>query len=249
MQQTHIFIIGYRILRVLTHTLLGILIVAVSWPLTQEKTRKKLTKWWCGKLLNCFNIQVFLFGEIPQDNTTNNMVLANHVSWVDIYALNSVLPLQFIAKSDINQWPILGYLVRKSGTIFINRSSRQDTSRIVKITTDRLVTGANVGFFPEGTTTDGTSLAHFKSSLIQAAINANAVIRPVAIRYPLSNGNTNTEMAYAGETTLGESMMRILKQKKPIVELYFLTPINAQSNNRQALTQLAFHNIAQQLNL
>jgi 1-acyl-sn-glycerol-3-phosphate acyltransferase len=236
-------------LRILTHTLIGIFIIATSWPFVAETTRKKLTKWWCRKLLHCFNMQVVVFGEPPQATASHNMFVANHVSWADIYALNSVIPLQFIAKSDINQWPILGYLVRKSGTIFINRSSRKDTSRIVALTAERLLAGGNVGFFPEGTTTDGTSLAHFKSSLIQAAINANATIRPVAIRYPLSNGSVNTAMAYAGETTLAESIIRVLKQKNPVATLYFLSPIDAQSNNRQAITQLACKNIAQQLSL
>ena len=249
MEKTNSFIIAYRIIRILSHILLGILIIAVSWPFTEEKTRTKLTKWWCRKLLKYFNISTVTFGDPPQDNTSNNMFLANHVSWADIYALNSILPLQFIAKSDINNWPILGYLVRKSGTIFINRSNRKDTSRIVETTTERLIAGGNVGFFPEGTTTDGTSLAHFKSSLVQAAINANAQLRPVAISYPLANGGINTEMAYAGETTLGESMMHVLKQKKPMVELHFLTPIDAQSANRQTLTELAYKVIASTLKL
>lgn len=249
MQKTNSFIIGYRIVRILSHTLLGILIIAVSWPFIEEKTRTKLTKWWCRQLLHCFNITVVTYGEPPQDNTSNNLFLANHVSWADIYALNSTLPLQFIAKSDINNWPILGYLVRKSNTIFINRSNRKDTSRIVETTTQRLLAGGNVGFFPEGTTTDGTRLAHFKSSIVQAAINANAQLRPVAIRYSLPNGGINTNMAYAGETTLGESMMHVLNQKNPTVELHFLTPIDAQSANRQALTQLAFEGIATTLKL
>lgn len=249
MQKTNSFIIGYRLFRILTHTLLGILIVATSWPITEEKTRVALTKWWCRKLLKCFNITVVTFGELPLANTSNNMFLANHVSWVDIYALNSIMPLQFIAKSDINHWPILGYLVRKSGTIFINRSSRKDTSRIVETTTQRLLAGANVGFFPEGTTTDGTSLAPFKSSIVQAAINAGAKLRPVAIRYPLPNDGINTQMAYAGETTLGESMMNVLSQKKPMVELHFLMPIDTQLDNRQLLTQSAFESITKTLSL
>lgn len=249
MQKTNSFIIAYRIIRILSHILLGILIIAISWPFTEEKTRTTLSKWWCRRLLKCFNIITVVFGEPPQDNASNNMFLANHVSWADIYALNSILPLQFIAKSDINNWPILGYLVRKSGTIFINRSNRKDTSRIVETTTERLMAGGNVGFFPEGTTTDGTSLAQFKSSLVQAAINAKAQLRPVAIRYPLPNGGINTEMAYAGETTLGESMMHVLKQKKPMVELHFLTPIDAQSANRQTLTELAYKGISSALKL
>jgi 1-acyl-sn-glycerol-3-phosphate acyltransferase len=247
LQKTNSFIIGYRIVRILILLLLGILIIAVSWSFTEEKTRTKLTKWWCQKLLRCFNLTTVLFGAPPQDQASNNMFLANHVSWADIYALNSILPLQFIAKSDINHWPILGYLVRKSGTIFINRSNRKDTSRIVEMTTKCLLAGGNVGFFPEGTTTDGTSLAHFKSSIVQAAINANAQLRPVAIRYPLPNGGINTKMAYAGEMTLGKSMMHVLKQKNPTVELHFLTPIDTQSANRQALTQSAFESIASAL--
>ncbi len=176
------------------------------------------------------------------------MFLANHISWIDIHALNSVLPLQFIAKSDINQWPVFGYLVRKSGTIFINRESRKDTARIVETTANSLLAGGNVGFFPEGTTTDGSTLAHFKSSIVQAAINANADLRPVAIYYPLPNGKPNTAMAYAGETTLGESMHHVLNLKKPIVELHFLPPISVKNESRQTLTKAVFERIANQLN-
>ena len=188
-------------------------------------------------------------GTLPQANLANSMFLSNHISWVDIYALNSIIPLQFIAKSDINNWPILGYLVRKSGTIFIDRNSLKDTARIVKTTASHLITGSNVGFFPEGTTTDGTSLARFKSSIVQAAIDANAMLHPVAIRYPLPNGDINTAMAYAGETTMGQSMLNVLKQKSPVVELHFLAPISPQTANRQTLTLAAFEGISAQLNL
>jgi 1-acyl-sn-glycerol-3-phosphate acyltransferase len=177
------------------------------------------------------------------------MFLANHISWADIHALNSIIPLQFIAKSDINNWPVLGYLARKSGTIFINRGSRKDTSRIVETTSQNLVTGGNVGFFPEGTTTDGTYLSHFKSSIVQAAINTNGTLHPVAIRYPLPGGGVNTQVAYAGDTRLSESINNILKQKEPVVELHFLSPINAQSANRQTLTKKVFEAISSQLNL
>jgi len=177
------------------------------------------------------------------------MFVANHISWVDIYAINSVIPLRFIAKSEISNWPILGYLVRKSGTLFINRSSRKDAARIVKITTQSLQDSDNVGFFPEGTTTDGTHLVKFKSSILQAAVEANATVWPIAIYYSQPDGSVNTQMAYAGDTTMGESMISILKQKDPVVELHFLTPISTHQSDRQAVTQVAFERIAKQLNL
>lgn len=228
---------------------MGLCVVASIWSLSKRKTRLSLTKWWCKKLVSHFGVHVVTYGKLPNENLSNTMFLANHVSWIDIHALNSILPLQFIAKSDINNWPVLGYLVRKSGTIFINRASRKDTARIVSTTTEQLEMGGNIGFFPEGTTTDGTFLAHFKSSIVQAAINANAMLHPVAIRYPLTKGGINTKMAYAGDTTLGECMMHILKQKKPIVELHFLEPIDSQKANRQVLTKIAHEAIASTLNL
>ena len=236
-------------IRILAHFVVGLLIVASIWSFSQQKTRTKLTKWWCQKLLRCFGITLITHGKQPDAATSNTMFIANHVSWIDIYALNSVTPLQFIAKSDINQWPIVGYLVRKSGTIFINRDSRKDTARIVDTTAEALSQGGNVGFFPEGTTTDGTSLSHFKSSIVQAAINAKSTLFPVAIRYPLPNGGCNTDIAYAGDMTMGESMMNTIKQKNSIVELHFLPTIDIKAENRQQLTQAAFESISQTLNL
>jgi 1-acyl-sn-glycerol-3-phosphate acyltransferase len=229
--------------------MLGISIVATFWSLCKRKTRTKLTKWWSKKLIKHFGVEVVTHGKLPDDGLSNTMFLANHISWLDIYALNSIIPLQFIAKSDINNWPVLGYLVRKSDTIFINRDSRKDTSRIVVTTTENLVAGGNVGFFPEGTTTDGTLIARFKSSIVQAAINANSTLLPVAIRYPLPNGGINTDIAYAGDTSMGEAMMNVLKQKKSIVEIHFLAPINSPTANRQTLTKTAFEVISSQLNL
>lgn len=227
---------------------MGISVVATIWPFAKKLTKIKLIKWWSKKLLKYFAIQIIATGNIPDSHLSNTMFLANHVSWADIYALNSILPLQFIAKSDINNWPILGYLVRKSGTIFINRSSRKDTARIVDTTTDNLLAGGNIGFFPEGTTSDGTTLLRFKSSIVQAAINAKSPLHPVAVRYPLPGGGINTDMAYAGDTTMGEAMTHALKQKLSIVELHFLTPILPNAN-RQQLTQMAFESISSKLAL
>jgi 1-acyl-sn-glycerol-3-phosphate acyltransferase len=177
------------------------------------------------------------------------MFVANHISWTDIHSLNSIVPVRFIAKIEIKSWPIFGYLVSKSGTLFINRSIRKDATRIVDMTTESLKEQDNVCLFPEGTTTDGTHTLAFKSSIIQAAIDANATIWPVAIYYPLPDGKPNINMAFAGETTMLESMKMILRMRSPVVELYFLDPISCSGHTRQSVTNLAYQAIIHQLKL
>ncbi len=153
------------------------------------------------------------------------MIIANHISWLDIHAINSILPLTFIAKSDIKNWPVLGYLISKGNVLFIERGKRHHATRIVDITTRHLKTGDNLCLFPEGTTTDGTTIMPFKGSVVQSAIAAQSTIWPLAIRYPHPAGGINTALAYAGETTMAQSMRQLLRQKRPVVELHFLTPI------------------------
>lgn len=249
MQQTTSLTRTYRITRIVIHTLVGIGITAFVFPFTNKSWRLALTQWWCKSLLNCFNIKVITHGKTPDPNTSNSMFVANHISWVDIHSISSIIPLRFIAKIEVESWPVFGYLVSKSGTLFINRNIRKDASRIIEITTKSLADGDNVCFFPEGTTTDGTHILPFKSSIVQAAINTNAKIFPVAIFYPLPDGKPNIEAAYAGETTMPESMLKILKLKKPIVELHFLAPIDCEGHTRQLATKLAFEAINAKLEL
>jgi len=234
----------YRIGRIFTHTIAGVIIASSVLPLASKPLKLRIIKWWCTSLLAAFNIRVISHGHIPQahESLKTTMFVANHISWTDIHALNSIVTLRFIAKSEIRSWPVFGYLTSKANALFIDRAKRQDAARIVNTAAQSLESGDNLCFFPEGTTTDGTEIKHFKSSLIQAAIQANATIYPVAIHYPNPNGSTNTGVAYAGETTMRESMLQILSQKHPVVELHFLAPIiiaelAEQDKDRRVLTQ------------
>lgn len=239
-QQTNALVKYFRISRIIVHTLIGFFIAGLVLPLVSKAIRLRLIKWWCKHLLGTFNIRVISKGHIPPAHAIyRTMFIGNHISWADIHALNSLVPLRFIAKSEIKDWPIFGYLAKKANALFIDRSKRHDAARIVDATVQSLQAGDNLCLFPEGTTTDGTELKPFKSSLIQAAILAQAVIWPVAIRYPRADGTANTEMAYAGETTLPESLQAALNQKNPVIELTFLAPIDVKAlatPDRRALT-------------
>jgi 1-acyl-sn-glycerol-3-phosphate acyltransferase len=242
----------YRISRILIHTTTGLTIAAFLLPFIQKKTKLSLIKWWCGGLLRAFNIKVVTFGDLPAPSIQGVMFVANHISWSDIHALNSLIPLRFIAKSDIKNWPVFGYLIQKADTLFIDRNKRQEAGRIVDITAESLKSGDNLCFFPEGTTTEGISpqgalVLPFKSSVLQAAISASTQVWPVAIKYVNADGSINTAMAYAGETTLIASMNQVLLQKNPVVELHFLQPIHANGQNRRDLTQTSYDAILTKL--
>ena len=247
MPNTSSLIRGWRITRVVIHVLTGITLTALVVPLCSQRIRLALTRWWCRRLLHCFNITLTTSGTLPDASTRSVLFVANHISWTDIYAINSILPVRFIAKMEINDWPVLGYLVRKSGTIFINRGRQRDAARVIEVAKDALVQGDNLCVFPEGTTTEGCSVLPFKSSLIQSAIDASAMIAPVVIRYPLPDGSPNLAAAYAGETTMAESMRAFLNMRAPAVHLHFCQPISATGMTRQSLAEQAHAEISNML--
>lgn len=246
---SHLIIRIYRILRIFFHTITGLIIAAAILPMLNKASKQSLIKWWCGGLLRAFHIKVITSGNLPPTSTSGVMFVANHVSWADIHALNSQIALRFIAKAEIKNWPVFGYLAQKTDALFIDRGKRQIAGKIVGITATSLAEGDNLCFFPEGTTTDGKQVLAFKSSVLQAAINANTTVWPVAIRYVNLDGSINTEMAYAGETGLVESMQQIIKQRNAVVELHFLTPIHANNQNRRDLTQQTYDAIVTKLAL
>ncbi|MEI6228038.1 MAG: lysophospholipid acyltransferase family protein [Methylophilaceae bacterium] len=246
----------YRISRISTHTLAGVFLVALVLPLSSKNIKSLIIKWWCKRLLAAFNIRVLCTGNVPLKHAPfkKTMIVANHISWTDIHALNSLVALRFVAKDDIKNWPVFGFLMRGANTLFIERGKRQDAGRIVNVAAISLMSGDNLCFFPEGTTTDGSEIKPFKSSLMQAAIDSNASIQPVAIRYPGLNGSINTNIAYAGETTMLESMQQLLLQKNPLVELHFFSPIQIEeltedNKDRRALTLQIQQQIQQKLGL
>ncbi len=193
------------------------------------------------------NIRIITSGQTPHAGTAGKLFVANHISWVDIHALNSVSPLHFVAKSEIRKWPVFGFLATRAGTLFIDRNDRKGAIHIIEALKAHLGEGMNACYFPEGTTTDGTHILPFKGSILQAALSAQTEVIPVAIRYPLSDHQLDTRMAYAGDTTLLESIRNILGIPNPIVELHFLEPIVAAGQNRQEINQLARQAISQKL--
>lgn len=246
-RHTTILTRAFRITRLVIHILYGLFIAGVLLPRTNAQWRNRLISRWCRELLAVLNIRLITHGTLPAANVTGIMFVANHVSWADIHALNSVHAVRFVAKSEIRGWPVFGWIAEKVNTLFTERTRRHDAGRMVEITADSLRAGDCICFFPEGTTSDGTGLGAFKGSLMQAAIDANAQIWPVAIRYPQADGSVNREMAYYGNMSLLQSMQQVWAQPAPAVELHFSPPISTAGLERRELSLLARQAIAQSL--
>lgn len=129
------------------------------------------------------------------------LVVANHVSWLDIFVLSSLYPSSFIAMKEIQNWPIIGKMVRNAGAVFIDRSNRRDIDPINAAISHTLEKGGNVCFFPEARTTLGNNILPLKAALFQAAINSQAGVLPVAMRY-YSSGQRTEETSFSGVNLL-----------------------------------------------
>lgn len=226
-----------RLFRLLLHVLWGILqsIVYPHFPL--DKQHRMMQNWAAG-ILKILNIRLQTIGNKPGPDIQRALLVANHVSWLDICVMITVCPTQFVAKSEIRDWPVIGFLCRRVGTLFIKRAKRSDTLRINQDISHVLKKGERVCIFPEGRTSDGAQIRHFHASLLQSAIDAQAMIYPVAIRYLDNNGQISEAAAYTN-VTLIESLRNILKQPYIEAVLMFSDAIPGKNKNRRELTRLA----------
>jgi 1-acyl-sn-glycerol-3-phosphate acyltransferase len=171
---------------------------------------------WSKELLAILNVTLVLKGGQP----ALGLVVANHVSWLDILVMNASHPVRFLSKSDVKAWPLLGRLIEGSGTLFIERSKRRDALRVVQTITRYLRDGHRIAVFPEGTTNDGINVLPFHGNLIQAALDAPCPVTPVGIRYlDAVSGTRSMAPTYVDDDTLLSSVWRTLRQGRLLAEV------------------------------
>ena len=233
-----------RALRLGLHLSRGLATVLLVYPFLCQSWRLRLKQRWSRQLLDILAVRIDarLDGVVP-----GSLFVANHVSWLDIFALNAVCPLAFVAKSEVRDWPVIGWLVAHTDTLFIRRGSRRDAVDACAELAGRLRAGCDVAIFPEGTTTDGTRVLAFRTALLQAAIDAQRPLQPIAIAYDDVIGRRTTIPAYAGETTMLESLAAILACRGLTVRLRATPALTAESLSRRQLAQTAHDAIAEAL--
>lgn len=174
-------------------------------------------------------------------SVTGTLVVANHVSWLDIFAMSALFPSSFIAKQEISNWPVLGKMGRNAGTVFINRNSRKDVEPINQAITAALKNGQNVSFFPEAKTSSGMDVLPFKAALFQSALDSGAPVQTVVLRYYDHLGRRTTMPSYA-DVNLLTSLWRVVSMPELHIHVDFGKPITSeeyQGQDRFALKEAA----------
>lgn len=216
------------------------LIEAVGIPRTVRFRIVRVWFWWLARV--CMRMRITRHGKMAPGGM---FIASNHVSWTDIPILGSHKPVIFLSKAEVGRWPVIGQLTKAGGTLFIERGGG-DTAKITSDIIVRLDQGASVLIFPEGTTTLGSSVKRFFPRLFAAAIESEAMVQPVAIRYRgKDEGGTSRLAAYIDDDSFLQTMARVLAEPYVDVEVHFLEPISAAGKERKQLASEVQSRIAE----
>ncbi len=152
------------------------------------------------------------------------LLVANHVSWLDILVLAAEAPLTFVSKSDVRHWPIIGWMAAQSGTLFLDRRGTRGLRHSMSEIEARISAGEQVVVFPEGTSTPGHDVLPFHPSLFGCAVRTDRPVQAVGIRYE-AEGGVAREAAYCGDDVFVLSLLRLLRHERSVLaRIWFRDP-------------------------
>jgi 1-acyl-sn-glycerol-3-phosphate acyltransferase len=229
---------AYRLARAALHVVEGLATTAFVFPFASAPTRKRMIQRWSRRLLSIFSVTLEHSGAALAHNGPI-VIVANHISWLDIFVVLAHQPSRFIAKSEIRRWPVIGLLVTSVGTLYVDRTRRRDAARINDVVRDALASGDVVALFPEGTTTFGEDVLPFHGSLLQPVIDADGHVVPAAIRYYDEHGARSEAPAYVGDTSLMDSLRALVRARRSHVRLHLEPPFHAGGRHRREVAREA----------
>lgn len=235
--------------RVLAHVLAGVFTLSLIFPFISQSQKERKIQLWSKRLLRIFKLKLVVTG-LEQVTSSPALFAANHISWLDIHAINACKPIRFVAKSEVRSWPIFGWMAKQLGTVFIRRDSARHARQVVEQMAGVLKT-ESICIFPEGTSTNGAQVFPFKPNLFESALTAKCPIYPLSIRYMDPRTGLMTDSpAFIGDMGLLESMSRVIASRGVTVHLQFLSPYcesDIGESGRKAVAAYCQESIAQTL--
>lgn len=228
-------------LRLAAHILLGLTLTLFVYPLRSPSRRQQIRQRWSRRLLAIVGVRLEHEGERVQPGC---LLVANHVSWLDIFVVNALAPAAFVSKAEVRNWPVIGVLAARNETVFLMRGSRGH-ARIINAEVGAILdAGRNVALFPEGTTTDGSHVLHFHAALLQPAVESGHPVQPLAISYLDTEGKHSLAPAYTGDTSLLACLIAIISSRSLIASISVGSPLPTRNGlHRKEVARLARESI------
>lgn len=218
-------------------------IQAVCSPVRSKSVRDRIKLRWLKGFGAILNLHVIKDGGVSEKGL---FLVCNHISWLDIIVLGHCIPGCFVAKSDIANWPVIGYLSKQAGTIFIRRGDKQQIHKTAEKMAWQFRQNGNVIAFPEGTTTSGDEVLDFHASLFQPALLTKSAIQPAVIQYVAA---AREAAPFIGDDEFLPHLLRILALDKIEVRLSLLPVIDGLGKNRNAVCVEARNRIAEAISM
>ena len=232
-----------RLLLVGLHLLYGALLVATLFRFGDHLWRQRLIRTWSRRLLTLLNIRVESVGG-DLAHIEGGLLVGNHISFIDIYVINALLPCGFVAKSELAQWPLIGWLCRHTDTVFIERGSRKAAHRTQQHMRQALGAGRRLAIFPEGTTTAGDRLLPFHGALFQSAIDAAVPVHAIALSYHRTDGARSAAPAYIDDLSLVDCLLSVLQAGGLVARVTLAASFVPPLPDRRPLAHRAHHAVA-----
>jgi 1-acyl-sn-glycerol-3-phosphate acyltransferase len=235
----------FRLVRAVLHGFHGLAIALVAFPRLDVAARLERIRWWSAKMLRVLGVDHVVDGEPA---IAAGLIVANHVSWLDIMAVHAVVPeARFVSKADVKAWPLVSRLVDAGGTLYLERERKRDALRVVHAVAASLTAGQTVAIFPEGTTSTGHGLLPFHANLLQAAVATASSVQPIALRYSDSTHAVSEAVEFVGRTTILESLWGTACGDGIVVRLAVLPARDASGADRRELARRLQADIASAL--
>ena len=245
-----IIFLSTRLPLIFIHILIG-LIILIFFPKSTiglKPVHHKISQYWMKVLIFLFGLKIISKGII---SNKAKAFVSNHISFLDIIVLNSIVPSNFIAKSEIKKWPIIGRLASKTGTIFINRGNSNDNDNVIKSMKHYLDKNKNIIFFPEGRIGNGVKIKKFHSKLFNSIAHTKSNLQSIFIRYPVdypSDKSSDDSVCWADKSqTLLKISLRCLSRKNTIVVLCFGEVINTSMSDAYELAKKSANSVSSSL--
>ena len=222
----------------------GLAAAAVIFPFAPRSARLSLRRRWARGMLHAIGLELHVEGEAIAPGA---LIVANHVSWLDVLVLASRAPAVFVAKSEVRCWPAIGWLAERGETLFLRRASGRSLLQVKNRIAGLLLEGRSAVIFPEGTTSDGAGVLPFRSGLLQAAVDGGRPVQPIAIAYRDGEGRRSGAVAFVDGMSLWQSIVATCGSGRIAAHLSVAASVARAGRTRKDLAREARENIVKLL--